>query len=254
MNCSPSSYSGAKGDVLMKRDILLMALCLCILGGAAWLGKSQVAPAVSTSPQNGRVLILDAGHGGEDGGASSAGGDKESDINLNIVLKLELLMAFLGVDTQLTRQDDRSLHSSDAQTIREKKVSDLKNRVAMIDSTSNAFLISIHQNYFTDSRYSGAQVFFNGGDVSRQWGECTQGILREILDPSNDREAKPMPDGIYLFEHIDCPAILVECGFLSNGEEASLLLTDTYQRKVVLALAGAYFREVQMIPTVWRGE
>lgn len=238
----------------MKRDILLLTVCLCILGGVAWFGKNQVTPAVSTSVQSSRVLILDAGHGGEDGGASSAGGDKESDINLDIVLKLESLMAFLGVDAQLTRQDDRSLHSSDAQTIREKKVSDLRNRVAMIDSIPNAFLISVHQNHFTDSRYSGAQVFFNGGDISRQWGECTQSVLREVLDSGNDRKAKPMPDGIYLFEHIDCPAILVECGFLSNGEEASLLLTDAYQRKVALALAGAYFMEMQMIPTVWRGE
>lgn len=238
----------------MKRDILLLTLCLCILGGAAWLGKSRVEPTVSTSAQSGRVVILDAGHGGEDGGASSAGGDKESDINLDIVLKLESLMAFLGVDTQLTRQDDRSLHSSDAQTIREKKVSDLKNRVAMIGAVPDAFLISVHQNHFTDSRYSGAQVFFNGGDVSRQWGECTQSVLREVLDAGNNRKAKPMPDGIYLFEHISCPAILVECGFLSNGEEASLLLTDAYQRKVALALAGAYLQEIQMIPTVWGEE
>lgn len=238
----------------MKRDILLLTLCLCILGGAALLGKSRIEPTVSTSAQSGRVVILDAGHGGEDGGASSAGGDKESDINLDIVLKLESLMAFLGVDTQLTRQDDRSLHSGDARTIREKKISDLKNRVAAINSVPDAFLISVHQNHFTDSRYSGAQVFFNGGDVSRQWGECTQSVLREVLDAGNDRKAKPMPDGIYLFEHISCPAILVECGFLSNGEEASLLLTDAYQRKVALALAGAYLQEIQMIPTVWGGE
>ena len=75
-----------------------------------------------------------------------------------------------------------------------------------------------------------------------------------MLDPDTNRAAKTMPDNIYLFSHIGCPAILVECGFLSNGEEASLLLTDTYQRKVSLALAGAYLREIQMIPTVWEGE
>ena len=84
--------------------------------------------------------------------------------------------------------------------------------------------------------------------------EMLQEILRQTLDRQNDRRAKPMPDGIYLFEHISCPAILVECGFLSNGEEASLLLTDTYQRKIAVALAGAYVQELQMIPSVWRGE
>ena len=115
-------------------------------------------------------------------------------------------------------------------------------------------LISVHQNHFTDSRYSGAQVFYNMSDISRQWGECAQELLRQTLNPGNDRKAKPMPDGIYLFEHVSCPSILVECGFLSNGEEASLLQTDSYQRKISMALAGAYFHEIQMIPTVWGGE
>ena len=119
---------------------------------------------------------------------------------------------------------------------------------------SDAMLISVHQNYFTDPRYSGAQVFYTGGDVSRQWGEGTQEVLRQVLAPDNNRAAKVVPDSIYLFSHISCPAILVECGFLSNGEEASLLLTDVYQRKISLALAGAYLREMQMIPAVWGGE
>lgn len=238
----------------MKRDLLLLFLCLCILGAAAWLGREKVVSALAPSPEGGRILILDAGHGGEDGGASSAGGSKESDINLGIVLKTEALMGFLGVRTELTRSEDRSMHSEGAATIRQKKVSDLKNRVAFISGFSNAMVISVHQNHFTDTRYSGAQTFYHTGDVSRQWGESTQEVLREVLDRDNDRRAKPMPDGIYLFEHISCPAILVECGFLSNGEEASLLMTDTYQRKISVALAGSYVRELQMIPTVWGGE
>ena len=238
----------------MKRDLILLFLCLCILGAASYLGRDQMVAAVAAAPEKGRILILDAGHGGEDGGASSAGGSKESDINLNIVLKTEALMAFLGVRTELTRSEDRSMHSEGASTLHEKKVSDLKNRVEFVNSISDAMLISVHQNHFADSRYSGAQVFYTGGDVSRQWGEGTQEILRQVLDPDNDRSAKGIPDNVYLFSHINCPAILVECGFLSNGEEASLLLTDTYQRKISLALAGAYMREMQMIPMVWEGE
>ena len=238
----------------MKRDLLLLFLCLCILGAASWLGRDHVVTTAASTAQEGRILILDAGHGGEDGGASSASGSKESDINLNIVLKTEALMAFLGVRTELTRFEDRSMHNEGASTIHEKKVSDLKNRVKFVNSISDAMLISVHQNYFTDSRYDGAQVFYNSGDVSRQWGESTQEVLRQVLDPDNDRSAKAVPDNVYLFSHISCPAILVECGFLSNGEEASLLLTDTYQRKISLALAGAYLKEIQMIPTVWGGE
>ena len=238
----------------MKRDLLLLFLCLCILGTASYLGRDQVVAASASTSENGRILILDAGHGGEDGGASSASGNKESDVNLNIVLKTEALMAFLGVRTELTRSEDQSMHSEGASTIHEKKVSDLKNRVEFVNSIPDAMLISVHQNYFTDSRYSGSQVFYNGGDVSRQWGEGTQEIFRQVLNPDNDRAAKVIPQNIFLFSHISCPAILVECGFLSNGEEASLLMTDAYQRKISLALAGAYLKEIQMIPTVWEGE
>ena len=242
-----------KGGCPVKRDSLLLTLCVCLLGLGVWLGAERVQSAVSATANNEWVLVIDAGHGGEDGGASTASGKKESEINLEIALKMESLMGFLGVNTHLTRQDDRSLHNGDAKTLHEKKVSDLKNRVAEVNSFSNAFLLSIHQNYFPDSQSDGAQVFSNDGDVSRQWGEGTQAILRQVLDETNGRAAKPVPSNIYLFEHVNCPAILVECGFLSNGAEASLLQTDVYQRKIVLALAGAYLQEIQMIPTVWGG-
>lgn len=230
----------------MKRDIILLTICLCVLAGVGWLNTADSAvPAAAVAQEQTRVLILDAGHGGEDGGASTAAGSKESDINLAIVLKTRVLMTFLGIEPRLTRDSDISIHSSDAETIRQKKVSDLKNRVAMVEDTPNSLFISVHQNHFTDPRYSGSQVFYNEGEANRQWGECTQEVLRQILSPTNDRKAKPMPDGIYLFDHITCPAILVECGFLSNGEEATLLCTDSYQRKVAVALAGSYFTAIQ---------
>lgn len=239
----------------MKRDMLLLVLCLCVLGGVSWLGASQPASVAATSAVGGQwTLILDAGHGGEDGGASTAAGDKESNINLAIVQKARALMTFLGVEPLLSRETDISLHSGGAETIRQKKVSDLKNRVALVENTPNAILLSVHQNHFTDPRYSGSQVFFNRDDVSRQWGETAQEALRQTLNPGNDRKAKPMPDGIYLFDHVSCPAILVECGFLSNGEEAALLLTDAYQRKVAMALTGAYLNELQMIPATLGGK
>ncbi len=239
----------------MKRDMLLLLLCLCVLGWANWLNRGRPASVAASSAAGEEwTLILDAGHGGEDGGASTAAGDKESDINLAIVRRTQALMTFLGAEPLLSRDADISLHSSGAETIRQKKVSDLKNRVALVESTPNAMLISVHQNHFTDSRYSGSQVFFCGGDVGRQWGEHMQETLRQVLNPGNGRKAKPVPDGIYLFDHINCPAILVECGFLSNGEEAALLLTGASQRKVAMALAGAYFNEIQMIPTALGGE
>ena len=234
----------------MKREIIRMALCICLVVGIALLEARRILPAASLDSrmgEGGPALILDAGHGGEDGGAVSAAGNEESEINLAVVLKLEQLMAFLGVPTVLTRREDVSLHEEGCQTLREKKVSDLKRRVSIVNNTENAMLISVHQNYFTDSRYSGAQAFFHLGDVSRQWGDATQKALRQVLDENNEREAALLTNSVYLFDHITCPAILVECGFLSNGEEASLLVTDAYQRKVAVALAGAYCQELRLL-------
>lgn len=231
------------------REIGALVLCACFVVLGCLTAVSRIAPAFSTSERGeGHTLILDAGHGGEDGGAVCASGDKESDINLNIVLKLESLMAFLGVQTILTRREDCSIHDPSCMTLREKKVSDLKNRVKLIQSVPNAMVISVHQNSFTDSRYKGTQVFYSGGDIARQWGDYTQDTCRLVLNPGNQRKAAGIPEHVYLFQHIDCPAILVECGFLSNGEEAALLLTDSYQRKVALALAGAYLHQLTMIP------
>ena len=188
------------------------------------------------------VLVIDAGHGGEDGGAVSVSGVPESTINLAIARKLELITALYGVTTVMLRQEDRSLHDADAQTIREKKVSDLHNRVDTINSVSNAVLISIHQNSYPDARYSGAQVFFAPTQGSRELGEFVQEVLRAALDEENSRQAKAVPDTVYLMKHVECPAILVECGFLTNPEEDRLLQTSEYQTKVAAALAGAYLQ------------
>ena len=239
----------------MKRDLFVFSIGLSIILFACFAAVRHIAPAIALAQSSdGPVLILDAGHGGEDGGASSAAGNKESDINLDIVLKLESLMAFLGIDTILTRSEDISIHDENCETLREKKVSDLKNRVELIQNTPNAMLISVHQNTFTDSRYHGAQVFFRSEELSAQWGEYTQQTFQAFLNPNNTRKAAVVPDHVYLFKNIDCPAILVECGFLSNGEEAALLLTDTYQCKIAITLAGAYLHQLQMIPSPLGGD
>ena len=230
-------------------ELATAVVCIGLVVGVSLLGAGRLVPAsgLAQGERGDPILILDAGHGGEDGGAVSASGAKESEINLAIVRKLEAMMAFLGVPTVLTRAEDVSLHDPDCETLREKKASDLRQRVALVNETPNAMLISVHQNHFTDSRYYGAQVFYNPGDVSRQWGSAAQQALRQVLDEGNQRKAMALSSSIYLFEHIVCPAILVECGFLSNGEEASLLVTDAYQRKIAVALAGACFQELRLL-------
>lgn len=222
----------------MKKELLVFGICLVLLISSVIFSRYMPSHPVLASAKPKYTFLLDAGHGGEDGGALTAAGEKESDINLAIALKADQLMGFCGMHAILIRSEDISIHDPAAKTIREKKVSDIRNRVSLIEDTENAMLLSIHQNSYSDPRYSGAQVFYGGNEVSKQWGEAAQIILRTTLDPDNQRAAKPIPDSVYLMNHITCPAILVECGFLSNGEEAALLLTETYQKQLALALTG----------------
>lgn len=235
----------------MKRDMLVFLACVGLFSASLLAGslmeKREEALAAMAAPDSGAyTLVLDAGHGGEDGGASSAAGDKESDVNLGIVLRLDQIMGLCDVPAVLTRDGDYAIYDPGSQTLRQKKVSDLHNRVALIESLDRPILISIHQNSYPDPRYSGAQVFYGKAEGSQRLGEHTQEVLRLCLDQSNDRKAKKIPDTVYLMKHITCPAVLVECGFMSNGEEASLLLTAGYQKKVAAALAGAYLEYLQM--------
>lgn len=233
----------------MKRDLLVLFVCLGLLAVPVLFGETEPSAAEAFAPAryNNQIVILDPGHGGEDGGAVSAAGDKESDINLAIVLKMDQIMGLCGVPVVLTRSEDRSMHDPSASTLREKKVSDLHNRVDMVEGIDGGLLLSIHQNSYPDPRYSGAQVFYGEAEGSQLWGEYTQEVLRLTLNENNTRTAKKIPDTVYLMNHISCPAILVECGFMSNGEEVSLLLTAGYQKKMATVLTGACLQYLQMI-------
>lgn len=187
-------------------------------------------------------MVIDAGHGGEDGGAVSVSGAVESHINLAIALRLDALFGLYGVPTLLLRDSDTSLHDPDAQTLRQKKVSDLKNRAAAIQALRDPVVISIHQNTYVSSQYHGAQVFYANGDLSLPLAQITQMTLRQVLDPDNDREPTAIPESVYLMNHVTCRAILVECGFLSNPQEDQLLQSAQYQTKIAAALAGSYLK------------
>lgn len=189
----------------------------------------------------GETVVIDAGHGGEDGGAVSLSGVAESKINLEIALKLDQIFGFYGINTVMLRTADVSLHDEGASTLREKKVSDLHNRAARIRELENATLISLHQNtYAGGSKYHGAQVFYANEELSLPLAKHIQETLRLALDPANKRVATEIPENVYLMNHVSCRAILVECGFLSNPEEERLLREDGYQTKLAAALAGAY--------------
>lgn len=172
-------------------------------------------------------VIIDAGHGGVDGGAVSCTGVEESQINLEIALRLNDLMHLLGINTYMIRTEDVSIYTG-GNSIAAKKVSDLKERVRIINQTPNAILISVHQNYFQDSRYSGSQVFYyRDATLAKQ----LQTALVQTLKPESKRKAKKA-DGVYLMQNVNCPAALIECGFLSNPAEEEQLRDSEYQKKL----------------------
>jgi len=203
---------------------------------AVFIGNKAITVISEGLPiERKHCIIIDAGHGGVDGGATSCTGKLESGLNLEIALRLNDLFHLLGYETKMIRTSDISIHTK-GQTIAQKKVSDLKERVKICNETENAVLISIHQNTFTDSRYSGAQVFYSNQEESRQLAEILQTHFRKTLNPGSNRQIKK-GSGIYLMEHISCTGVLIECGFLSNPEEEAKLRSDAYQKKLCTVIA-----------------
>lgn len=200
--------------------------------------KFNLAAASAAATDVPVTIIIDAGHGGEDGGATSVSGVQESQLNLAISLRLEQLLALTGFQASMIRETDTAVYSGDCSTITEKKVSDLKNRVATINAVPNGLVVSIHQNHFSESKYSGAQVFYAASGGSKELAGLMQARLRETLAPSNKREPKAA-SSVYLMEHIQCTGILIECGFLSNPQEDLLLQDPDYQKKLVCAIGCA---------------
>lgn len=218
----------------------LLIITLFLLG--TFLGSRAVTVISQSAPiRREHCIVIDAGHGGEDGGATSCTGILESSFNLDISLRLRDLMHLLGYETKMIRTTDTSVYTS-GQTIAQKKVSDLKERVRMVNDTENALLLSIHQNQFSDSRYSGAQVFYASTEGSEALAKQLQTAFVETLNPGSNRKSK-RSDGVYLMEHINCTGVLIECGFLSNAEEEAKLRSADYQKKiacVIAATAAAY--------------
>ena len=214
----------------------LTLMCAFLFGGLLYTAVSEPVETTNTVPAVSRTVVIDPGHGGEDGGAGD-NGVLEKDVNLSIALKLRDMLRACGINTVMTRDRDISIYDSSASTTREKKNSDLQNRVKMINSSKNNILISIHQNKFTESKYSGAQIFYSSNDPeSAQLAEKVRGSIVGLLQPDNKRELKKGADGAYILKKAEIPAIIAECGFLSNPEEAKLLSDDSYRQKMAFAI------------------
>lgn len=214
----------------------LLALIICV-ALAGW-GSGAVTASVQNGPvERAYTVIIDAGHGGIDGGATSCTGILESTFNLQIAMKLNDLLHLLGYDTVMIRTTDTSIYT-EGNSIAAQKVSDLKERVRIVNETENAILISIHQNTFSDSRYSGPQVFYADTQGSKGLAEQLQGKLNAALTADSKRACKKV-ESIYLLQNIQKPGVLIECGFLSNPAEEAKLREKSYQQELVAVIASS---------------
>lgn len=235
-----SAYCPGQGQMMyLKKKLMLkliytatilLTLTLVSLGNRAVTVISQNLP-----PEREHTFIIDPGHGGVDGGATSVSGKLESSFNLEISLRLRDLMHFLGYQTRMIRTEDISVYT-EGETIAAKKMSDLKERVRICNETDGAILLSIHQNIFSNSRYSGAQIFHAKSQGSKELAEGLQKSLISTLNPGSRRTVK-QAEGVYLMEHISCPGVLIECGFLSNPEEEAQLRSAAYQKQLCCVIA-----------------
>ncbi|MBQ7861431.1 MAG: N-acetylmuramoyl-L-alanine amidase [Clostridia bacterium] len=212
----------------------LFALVIIFTAFAA--GKSVTAGNFNSTAKP--IIIIDAGHGGEDGGPQSADGILEKDINLSVSLKLNKILTRYGFKTVMIRDTDKLIYDEGSDTVRKRKSSDLHNRMDIMKKYDGCIFLSIHQNHFSESKYNGAQVFYcksqRGSDVL---ADCIQKSIVNSLQKDNTRLIKPCTSSVYLIYNAVSTAVMVECGFLSNAEEAEKLNDNTYQYEMALAIA-----------------
>lgn len=200
----------------------------------AMAGREEGEPV---SAKDKITVIIDPGHGGRDGGASAASGALEKELNLAVALKLRALLSTLEVNVVMTRETDVMLADENSA---HKKRDDLNARLALARAHENCIFVSIHMNKFPVEKYSGLQVYYSkNNEESRALAEVIQAEAGKYLHGGNSRAVKAADSSIYILHHIKVPAVLVECGFLSNPEEAALLQTEAYQNKLAAVIFAA---------------
>jgi len=213
---------------------------ICTVAVATMLPRVEQAASRSVA---GPQVLVDAGHGGADGGATGVDGTAEKAVNLEVARTLAALLQVMGVKTNMTRESDRSIHTEGA-SLREQKVSDMHNRLALYEEAS--LVVSIHQNHFSEAKYFGTQVFCSPNHAqSRVLGAAVRESVLSLLQPDNTREMKTADDSVFLLSNTTVPAVLVECGFLSNPTECAELASADYQRQMAFSLACGVFSFLQ---------
>ena len=216
-------------------QIMLSAILVGILAFGIQISNEQrkeLTVETTSTPASNKTIVIDAGHGTPDKGAESKNGTTESDINLAITLKVQNLLEQSGCVVLLTRSDENGIYSLDSKTLKEKKVSDIKNRVKIGNNSSADIFVSIHLNKIPQEQYYGWQCFYKKeNENSKKLAENIQNSLNESIEKENKREALSITNK-YIVEHVEIPLSIVECGFLSNSQEEKELKDDEYQNRL----------------------
>ena len=224
------------GEKMNKRKLQII-VCFIILITLIPFSLSQITKAKQVQYGDLPIIIIDAGHGEFDGGAVANDSTLEKDINLAISLKLQKIMVMNGYKVIMTRTTDKATDYSEATDIKSRKVKDMKNRLKLMNETENAIFISIHLNKFSASSAKGAQVFYAPNSVgSKELGDSIQKSIIQLLQKDNNRAIKQGNKSTFLLYYAEKPAVIVECGFLSNEEELILLKDEQYQNKMAFSI------------------
>ncbi len=222
--------------------ILALIAALLLFAASFFYGKIESPRKILDADASPLLpsVIIDAGHGGEDGGASGKGGALEKELNLDIAFKLTNMLRASGINVILTRTEDILLYDRNADYMGHKKSLDLRARLDISKSNPNSVFVSIHMNSFGDARYKGLQVWYSKNTAgSKMLADTVQSYVREALQNDNDRKTKAANSSIYLLDRAVCDSILVECGFLSNAEEEALLLDESYRKTLAFTIFAA---------------
>lgn len=216
-----------------KRILLIFAMIITsTIAFNTQKNRDNSTVTTMSVPVTNKVIIVDAGHGGADGGAVSSNGISEADINLQIALKLQNLLEESGATVILTRSDENAIYNFDEDTLREKKISDTKNRVKIGNNSSADIFVSIHLNKINESQYNGWQTFYKtGNENGKKLATAIQNNLNQSMQKQNDRVPLKISN-VYIVKYVEIPTVIVECGFLSNPEEEKNLQENTYQNKL----------------------
>ena len=227
--------------IKLKKLIRIIIILLAVAAVIVIALKLTSAKQSAFSAYGEHTVVIDPGHGGVDGGAIAENGLKESDVNLSIALKMRSLAAFLGQNYVMTRETDTDSSGDEKYSEHD----NLVKRAELTNDTPGAILISVHQNKYPSPLVKGAEVMYSLNDESKELGLITQDNLVTYLDNENRRVARPAPESLLLTSSVKCPAILVECGFMSNPDEAQKLGTDEYTTKIAAILMTSYIQFAQ---------